>query len=226
MGMRCLVKICGVTTVADAVAAAELGADAIGLNFYAKSPRCIDETTARAILDALPPHVKAIVLAVEEHWDETLARLERLSGVHALQIHHRTLTACPEPATLWIPAFAVKDESSIASIGGFLESCRAAGAMPEAFLVDAHVPGSFGGTGQALPWHLLREFDPGVPLILAGGLTPENVADAIRIVRPWGVDVAGGVESSPGKKDHGRIRAFVAAVRSAAREFAVPPVSG
>jgi phosphoribosylanthranilate isomerase len=84
-----------------------------------------------------------------------------------------------------------------------------------AVLIDAHVPGQFGGTGQVAPWHLLAGFDPGVPVILAGGLTPENVAEAVRIVRPWGVDVASGVESSPGRKDAEKMRQFVNAVRAA-----------
>ena len=82
-----------------------------------------------------------------------------------------------------------------------------------AVLIDAHVPGQFGGTGQTAPWHLLAGFDPGVPVILAGGLTPENVAEAVRIVRPYGVDVASGVESSPGRKDAEKMRRFVDAVR-------------
>ena len=91
----------------------------------------------------------------------------------------------------------------------------AVGATPPAILTDAHVPGMFGGTGQTSPWHLLADFHPGVPLILAGGLTPDNVADAIRIVRPYAVDVASGVESSPGKKDADKVRRFIDAVRAA-----------
>jgi phosphoribosylanthranilate isomerase len=98
-----------------------------------------------------------------------------------------------------------------------LEAIRAHVARHQfaAVLIDAHVPGQYGGTGQTAPWHLLAGFDPGVPVILAGGLTPENVVEAIRIVRPWGVDVAGGVESSPGRKDGKKMRRFVDAVRAA-----------
>jgi phosphoribosylanthranilate isomerase len=87
--------------------------------------------------------------------------------------------------------------------------------QPAAVLLDSFVPGEMGGTGHRAPWHLLAGFDPGVPVILAGGLTPENVAEAIRVVRPWGVDVASGVESAPGVKDPGKVAAFVAAVRAA-----------
>ncbi len=86
--------------------------------------------------------------------------------------------------------------------------------LPSAILVDAHVAGQYGGTGQTAPWHLLADFKPGVPLILAGGLTPDNVADAIRIVRPYAVDVASGVESRPGKKDPDKLRRFIDAVRN------------
>jgi phosphoribosylanthranilate isomerase len=91
--------------------------------------------------------------------------------------------------------------------------------LPAGILVDAFVEGQMGGTGHRPPWDLLAGFDPGAPLVLAGGLTPENVAGAIRLVRPWGVDVASGVESAPGRKDPGKVRAFVAAARAAAAEF-------
>jgi phosphoribosylanthranilate isomerase len=95
-----------------------------------------------------------------------------------------------------------------------LERWASAGVTPAAILVDAHVPGQFGGTGKTAPWHLLADFKPNVPLILAGGLTPENVAEAIRIVRPYAVDVTSGVEASPGKKDADKTRRFINAVRS------------
>ena len=118
--------------------------------------------------------------------------------------------------THWIPAFAVQDATSLLQITSHLEKWRSLGDVPAAILVDAHVPGQYGGTGQVAPWHLLVDFDPGVPLILAGGLTPENVAEAIRIVRPYAVDVASGVESSPGKKDPDKMRRFIDAVRESA----------
>jgi phosphoribosylanthranilate isomerase len=108
----------------------------------------------------------------------------------------------------------VRDAASLDQITACLDLLRAAGAAPAAILVDAHVPGQYGGTGQTAPWHLLADFQPGVPLILAGGLTPDNVAEAIRIVRPYAVDVASGVESSPGKKDPDKLRRFIDAVRA------------
>jgi phosphoribosylanthranilate isomerase len=115
--------------------------------------------------------------------------------------------------TRWIPAFPVRDASSLQQIEAWLDRLRFLNGLPAAILVDAHVPGMHGGTGQTAPWQLLADFRPGVPLILAGGLTPDNVADAIRIVRPYAVDVASGVESKPGVKDPDKIRRFIDAVR-------------
>ena len=109
----------------------------------------------------------------------------------------------------------MRDAASLELITRYVREARAAGVAPAAVLVDAHVEGKLGGTGHVAPWHLLEGFDPGVPVVLAGGLTPDNVADAIRAVRPWGVDVASGVESAPGRKDPGRVRAFMQAVHAA-----------
>jgi phosphoribosylanthranilate isomerase len=204
---RCRIKICGVTAVDAALAAVQAGADAIGLNFYPKSPRAISEATAVDILAVLPPFVEPVMLSVDESWEIALARLARLPGVRTIQRHD------PEPppvAVRWVPAFGVRDASSLEAIRALLEFCR-----PAAVLVDACVPGQRGGTGQTLPWDVLDGFDPGVPLVLAGGLTPENVAAAVKRVRPFAVDVASGVESSPGVKDVDRMRRFIDAVRTA-----------
>lgn len=207
--MRCRVKICGVTSREDAVLAARLGADAIGLNFYPRSPRRIDEPTARAILDDLPPFTAPVMLAVDEPWSTTAARLERLRPM-TVQLHGHELSPCP--AAPWVPAFAVKDDGSLRTIEAFLDRCRRENNLPAAILIDAHVPGEFGGTGQVAPWRRLVGFDPGVPLILAGGLNPTNVAEAVRMVQPYMVDVASGVESAPGRKDPDKVRRFLAAV--------------
>jgi phosphoribosylanthranilate isomerase len=115
-----------------------------------------------------------------------------------------------------VPAFQLRDPNGLFTIMDYLDACKSAGAMPGAILIDGYAPGMVGGTGQAAPWALLEGFSPGVPLILAGGLTPDNVAEAVRIVRPFAVDVAGGVESSPGRKDRGKMRAFVQAVQGSA----------
>jgi phosphoribosylanthranilate isomerase len=115
-----------------------------------------------------------------------------------------------------IVAFAIRDDQSLASITRFLERCREHGCLPRAVLVDAHVAGMHGGTGKTAPWDRLADFHPGVPLILAGGLTPENVAAAVKRVRPYAVDVASGVESSPGRKCLDRVRRFIGEARAAA----------
>jgi phosphoribosylanthranilate isomerase len=128
--------------------------------------------------------------------------------------------AGPEPADAWagplIVAFAVRDADSLDVVRRYLDVCRGRGRLPAALLLDAHVPGQFGGTGRTAPWDLLADFRPGVPLLLAGGLTPDNVAEAVRRVRPDGVDVASGVESAPGRKDPERLRRFIDQARSAA----------
>jgi phosphoribosylanthranilate isomerase len=211
--MQVRIKICGITTPADGELAAALGVDLIGLNFYPKSPRFIDEATARSILKAMPTAVEPVALFVNEptrHIQDVTQRL----NLNTVQTHG-DLMGSGVSATRWIPAFSVRDANSLLQLQANLERMRAVGPLPHAVLIDAHVPGLFGGTGQVAPWHLLSNFNPGVPLILAGGLTPENVAEAIRIVRPYAVDVASGVESSPGKKDNDKLRRFIDAVHRA-----------
>ncbi len=199
-------KICGVRTPAEAAMAAEAGADAVGLNFYPKSPRYLDPRSAAGVVRAMPPFTATVGVFVATSVRQATAIAFQL-GLRAIQSYDLP----PEDTFPFahIPAFRVKDASSLDAIRGYV-----AVAKPAAVLVDAFVEGEMGGTGAKAPWQLLVGFDPGVPLILAGGLTPENVAEAIRTVRPWGVDVASGVESAPGVKDSGKVRAFVAAVRS------------
>jgi phosphoribosylanthranilate isomerase len=131
-------------------------------------------------------------------------------GVRAVQTYSDQPPTFDFAPSAHTPAFRVKDAADLDHIKQFVAACR-----PSAVLIDSFVAGEMGGTGHRAPWELLVGFDPGVPLILAGGLTPDNVADAIRLVRPWGVDVASGVESAPGVKDHGKLRAFVHAARGA-----------
>ena len=211
--MSVRIKICGITNPADAALTASLGADMIGLNFYAQSPRFINEAAARLIVQALPASVEPVALFVNESIIHA-QRVAQLLNIWTVQLHgdlDTTLAA----GMRYIPAFPVRDTSSVRQITSCLERLASDGAVPHAILIDAHVPGKFGGTGQTAPWHLLADFQPGVPIILAGGLTPENVGEAIRIVRPWAVDVASGVESSPGKKDADKMRRFIEAARTA-----------
>lgn len=211
------IKICGLTNVADAVLAAELGADALGLNFYPPSKRFLAPATALAILRELPPFVTPVGLFVNQSCTAILDWLSahQLDLLRTLQLHGDTLEPTPAGAYRFIPAFAVRDRLSLQQIENYLHLCRQQGTLPTAILVDAAVPGEYGGTGQVAPWHLLADFRPGVPLILAGGLTPDNVAEAIRLVRPHAVDVASGVESSPGRKDKEKMQRFISQARAA-----------
>src|SRR5262249_44538412 len=152
-----------------------------------------------AIIRGLPPFVEPVALFVDEPIERMTATCQRLGPVRTMQCYGQH--PLPLPSFHFIPAFGVKDASSLASIADYLDRCHRHGALPAAILLDASVPGLHGGTGQTAPWQLLANFQPGVPIILAGGLTPDNVAEAIRLVRPYGVDTASGVEKSPGKKD-------------------------
>jgi phosphoribosylanthranilate isomerase len=209
------IKICGVTSPEDACRAAELGADAIGINFYLQSPRHVSEYRAREIVESLPPFTEPVALFVNKPLAEASAVLQRLGGVRLLQWHGDIPEAADIRPFRLIAAFPVRDRESLIAIDRYLAKCGECGAFPAAILVDAHVPGQYGGTGQLVPWRLLTEHRLPVPLILAGGLTPENVGEAVRLVRPFAVDVASGVESEPGQKDVEKMRRFIDAARSA-----------
>ncbi len=217
--VRTRIKICGVTSPRDAGFALDCGADAVGLNFYPKSPRFVSDDRAEAIVRELPPLGAAVGVFVDMP-DATVFATARRFGLLAVQ------TYSPEPPDLpffpvaHIPAFRVKCAEELDAIRAFVHTARQSNRPPTAVLVDSFVPGEMGGTGHKAPWELLADYLFGVPLILAGGLTPDNVAEAIRVVQPWGVDVASGVESAPGRKDPGKVRAFVQAVRAAANSSA------
>jgi phosphoribosylanthranilate isomerase len=213
------VKICGVTTEVDARQAALLGADAIGLNFHPKSPRYLDPARCPAILRALPPLVDAVAVFVEQPFRAVFGVLNQLGRVRAFQWYGSNREVCDAYPFQYIPCFPVRDQDSLTEISRFLEFCRGVGKMPSAILVDAAVPGQHGGTGQTVPWKLLADFRPGCPLILAGGLTPQNVAEAVRLVRPYGVDVASGVEQHAGLKDTDKVKRFIDNARTAAMKL-------
>jgi phosphoribosylanthranilate isomerase len=213
------IKICGITNEADGRQAASLGADAIGLNFYAASPRCIDITTAASILRELPPFVEAVGLFVNLSLGQVRQSLEPLNRIRTVQWYgevHEPVDASPYQ---WIAAFSVRAEDDLQGIARYLDRCRSKELVPAAILVDAHVAGQYGGTGRTAPWKLLADFRPGIPLILAGGLTAENVAEAVRLVRPYAVDVASGVELSAGRKDPAKMRRFIDSAREAAAKY-------
>jgi phosphoribosylanthranilate isomerase len=201
------VKICGVTNVADALAAAGAGADMIGLNFYEKSPRHVTLATAVEISRALPPFVLLVGVFVDAAPDFILRALGE-GNLSLLQFHGaETSEFCTQFGLMSMKAFRIRNEKSLAELTHY---------QTDAFLLDAHSQSGLGGTGEKFNWDLAIEAQNfGKPIFLAGGLTPENVADAVRKVRPFAVDVASGVESAPGKKDHAKVKAFIQAVRNA-----------
>jgi phosphoribosylanthranilate isomerase len=197
------IKICGITTVEDARLAAELGASAIGLVFWPGSPRAVERRQAREIVAALPPFVTAVGVFVNQ-MDEALA-IARDTGLGAVQLHG------DEPPQSYrdfplrvIKALAVRDGSARED---------AAAIPPGAtVLLDAHDRVKRGGTGQVIDWTVAALVARERPIILSGGLNPDNIADAVRVVGPYGVDVSSGVELSPGRKDHTRLRALFGAL--------------
>ncbi|MBI3912347.1 MAG: phosphoribosylanthranilate isomerase [Armatimonadetes bacterium] len=203
------VKICGITNLDDALTATDAGADALGFNFVPAAPaaRQITPEVAARIIARLPPFITCVGLVA----DQDLAPILGTCPLDALQYYGNeppeALRALGVPRV--IKAFRVADEADITRIEPYIGSIAAA-------LLDARVPGRLGGTGRAFPWELAVAAQRyGVPIILAGGLTPANVAEAVRIARPYAVDVASGVEAAPGHKDPEKVRAFIAAVRSA-----------
>ncbi len=210
------VKICGLTRVDQAVACAELGVDWIGLNFYPTSARYVEPAQAAAIVAALPPSVGAVGVFVDRPVVE-VAELAAQLGLGRVQLHGRE---SPEVIGLLRPlrvvkAFRLESYAAWARVVDYLAQAATMGCPPEAVLIDSYVSGKPGGTGQAIDADFLEGRPPLDQLILAGGLTPENVAERVRRVRPWMVDVASGVESAPGCKDLDKVAAFVRAVKLA-----------
>ena len=202
------VKICGLTNLPDALAAVEAGADALGFMFYERSLRKVSVSAAAEIVRALPPFVSAVGVFVDptpEQINETLA-ICRLSAV---QLHGSEKPEfCRRLRCPVIKAFRSEGSNSLESIRAY---------ETQGWLLDSFVPGKIGGTGAVFNWDLAtRAVSWGRPVILAGGLTPENVAGAVKQVRPFGVDVSSGVESEPGKKDPAKMRAFIVAAKMAA----------
>ncbi|HBI42937.1 MAG TPA: phosphoribosylanthranilate isomerase [Planctomycetales bacterium] len=219
MSYHLRIKICGITRPADAREAGRLGADAVGLNFFEGSPRRIDSAAVEDVLAELPPFVEAVGVFVNRPLGEAFAFLETWRRIRVVQWHGENCGLGDGYPHRLIPAFPVRDISSLAVVTSYIEACRSLGRVPAAVLLDGHAPGQHGGTGRIAPWELIAAFRPGVPVILAGGLTSDNVAEAVRIVRPYAVDVASGVESAPGHKDAEKMRRFIAAAYEAAAKI-------
>ncbi len=204
------VKICGVTTVEDGRYALENGADALGLNFVPGTPRCLDAGMAASLAAALPPFGVRVGIFVDES-PERVESIFREVGLDAVQLHGGE---SPE-ACRWLMARGVRVIRALRVQGP--ETIAEAARYPDCtILLDAYVQGELGGTGKTFDWELARELAASRPVILSGGLRPENVAEAVRRVRPYGVDVSSGVEGgTPGRKDFDRVRAFIENTRSA-----------
>src|SRR6516225_1409857 len=188
--MSVRVKICGITNLPDAQVAVEAGADALGFNFYEKSPRFVSLKTAAEISRAQPPFTLRVGVFVNPS-EELVRRAIGECGLNLLQFHgDEPPEFCTQFGLMSMKAFRVRDAESLKELAKY---------HTDAWLLDAYVSDTFGGTGEKFNWHLAAELPKsGRPVFLAGGLTPENVAEAIRQVQPFGVDVSSGVESSPG----------------------------
>ena len=201
------VKICGLTRVEDAVAAARLGAQAVGLVLYPGSPRFVSNEQARRIVDALPPFVTPVALMVNPSAKEVATAIERVRPA-LLQFHgDESPDFCSGFYLPFIKALRVRPETDLLQYARDYASAKG-------LLLDTFVDGARGGTGATFDWDLIPPDLP-LPLILAGGLTPVNVSEAIRTVRPWAVDVSSGVEIEKGIKDAALMAAFIRGVRDA-----------
>lgn len=202
------IKICGITNYEDALAATEAGADSLGFNFYRKSPRYIEPEKAAEIIAQLPPFVAPVAVLVNER-EEKIRNIMFTTGIRVLQFHgDERPEFCGRFSARTIKAFQVKDKESLKHMVHY---------HVNALLLDSYRDGLRGGTGMTFDWHLAVVAKTFGRVILAGGLTPGNVAEAVKLVQPYGVDVAGGVEKEKGIKDHGKMRKFIAEVRKAAR---------
>jgi phosphoribosylanthranilate isomerase len=213
------IKICGITNMGDAKAAAAAGADAIGLNFYRASKRCVSHDAAREIVAGVPGSILKVGVFVNHDADEIQEVAEQLN-LDYIQLHGDEpaafLSELPESLKI-VRAFRCGADG-LAPLASYLDECRVLGRVPDAVLLDSSVAGAFGGTGQAIDWSLVareRSVLGAIPLILAGGLTPRNVRTAIKAVRPEGVDVASGVERQAGIKDIELMKQFVATAKEA-----------
>lgn len=202
-----LVKVCGITNLEDALAAVEAGADLLGFNFCARSPRYISAEEARRIIERMPEGVACVGVFVNESSPEDVLRIANTSGASAVQLHgDETPEFCRAlEGFTTIKALRVKKDYTVETATAF---------ATDAILLDAYAPEAFGGTGHTFDWTLARATREAVPrLFLAGGLKPSNVSEAIKAVHPYAVDVCSGVESSLGRKSHTLMRDFIDAVR-------------
>ena len=202
------VKVCGITNGEDALAAVESGADALGFIFYEKSPRYVVPAIAGQIIAELPPLVMSVGVFVNEGL-ATVRSIMDTCHLGMAQLHgDENASYCHELSRPVIKALRLKNRESLLALAEYQGRGSVRG-----FVLDTFSELVYGGTGQVTDWTLAAEVAKSTPILLAGGLTPDNVTEAIRVVRPYGVDVSSGVESAPGKKDRAKLRAFLEAVR-------------
>jgi phosphoribosylanthranilate isomerase len=201
------VKICGITNLPDGMAAAEAGADALGFVFYDQSPRCISVEAAAGLIRQLPPFVLKAGVFVNAP-EDLVVRASRECGLNLLQFHgDESPEYCLQFGLMSMKAFRIRDAASLQALLNY---------HTDAWLLDAYTPDKPGGTAETFNWDLALEArDWGRPIFLAGGLTAENVAEAVRRAQPYAVDVSSGVEGAPGRKDHAKVRAFIQAAKAA-----------
>jgi phosphoribosylanthranilate isomerase len=210
---RIFVKICGITNEADALAAIDAGADALGFNLVRRSKRYLDIDNAAEWIGKLSPEISKVAVLADPIWEDAL-QISRLPFINALQLHgNESAEFCCRLADVGVQfakAVPVANSTSLKEIPDF---------RTDTLVLDTALSGEFGGTGKSFPWKYAQGFvreNPRLTVILAGGLNPENVAQAVRVVCPRGVDVTSGVEVAPGRKNHRLMKAFVAATRGAA----------
>ena len=211
-----LVKICGITNSKDAHLACDLGAQALGFNFYEKSPRVIAPADAWKIIQKLPPYVVTVGIFV--NWKPAAV----IALAQSLHLSVAQLHGDETPADVNACAKHLSVVKAIRATANLAPKSLAPFRAASAILLDSVAAGQFGGTGQAFDWSIARDAANSHRIILAGGLTPANVFDAIRTARPYAVDVTTGVESHPGKKDHLKLRDFLREVDRANRDLAPP----
>ncbi|MDO9289641.1 MAG: phosphoribosylanthranilate isomerase [Thermodesulfovibrionales bacterium] len=200
------VKICGITNLEDALAAVEFGADALGFVFFKKSPRYISPAKAKAIIKKLPPFISSVGVFVNED-NIIVEKIADQTGIDAIQLHGDEPPKACNLSRPVIKAIRVKSIDNLEIISKYKNKVSA-------FLLDTYTPEIFGGTGQIFNWDIAIEAKQFGKIILAGGLTPENVEQAVRQVHPYAVDVSSGVEAEKGKKDHAKLRLFIKRAKS------------
>jgi len=213
------VKICGITDLQDALAAIDLGAHALGFNFYRKSPRYIEPTQAKSLVEALPPLISLVGIFVDEYSPDRVVNIAHGVGIDSVQLHG---SESPEYVRKLagfrvIKAFRVDEQFKIEQIANY---------PVHAFLLDGHRAGYLGGTGKTFDWDLALASKRYGRLILAGGLSSENIFEAVRRTNPYAVDVCSSIESQPGKKDLNKMKDLFGEVDRACRELTCSPAEG